>query len=469
VGKEAIREGGGQGFEPTPADPATFGRMLEQSSLGSDTSRQARRDGAEVLAQYSPDGIPWLDAASTWPDIAVLHRQIAELFEGEGRPNVGELWLRAALARAIDGPTATWLGALLEQRQAITQAHDWYLRATAKGDRPAAARLASLSELAGQHDLATLLVEIGRSTMPPGEAARVAGLVKVLEKAGQRRRATLLRDCDDDLLFWLGCEALVSGFARTVSVECFSAAMINGHHLATLALYDLSMLSAPEEEDRLAEVRSITEKIAQAAQTEPAEAVTPLAPAGEPGAAKAADLDPLVLKAMSGDHQAAARVLEIIRPLVRRYCRARLARNVDMEDVIEDVTQEVCLAVLTALPGYRQQGRPFLAFVYGIASQKVIEAYRAAASDPIALGTGVPEIADEGAEQRALRIDLTRELARQLDQLPEKQREILVLRVVVGLSAEETAKAVGSTPGAVRVAQHRALVKLRKFSPEDVV
>lgn len=48
-----------------------------------------------------------------------------------------------------------------------------------------------------------------------------------------------------------------------------------------------------------------------------------------------------------------------------------------------------------------------------------------------------------------------------LDTLPEKQREILRLRIVVGLSAEETAEAVGSTPGAVRVAQHRALGRLR--------
>ena len=45
--------------------------------------------------------------------------------------------------------------------------------------------------------------------------------------------------------------------------------------------------------------------------------------------------------------------------------------------------------------------------------------------------------------------------------LPEKQREILILRIVVGMSAEETAEAVGSTPGAVRVAQHRALAKLK--------
>ena len=54
-------------------------------------------------------------------------------------------------------------------------------------------------------------------------------------------------------------------------------------------------------------------------------------------------------------------------------------------------------------------------------------------------------------------------MARLLEVLPAKQREIVVLRVVVGLSAEETADAVGSTPGAVRVAQHRALARLRRL------
>ncbi len=46
--------------------------------------------------------------------------------------------------------------------------------------------------------------------------------------------------------------------------------------------------------------------------------------------------------------------------------------------------------------------------------------------------------------------------------LPDKQREIVVLRVVAGWSAQETAEVVGSTPGAVRVAQYRALASLRK-------
>jgi RNA polymerase sigma-70 factor, ECF subfamily len=56
------------------------------------------------------------------------------------------------------------------------------------------------------------------------------------------------------------------------------------------------------------------------------------------------------------------------------------------------------------------------------------------------------------------------ELRELLDQLPAHHREILVLRVALGMSAEETAATVGSTAGAVRVTQHRALAKLRELA-----
>jgi RNA polymerase sigma-70 factor (ECF subfamily) len=129
------------------------------------------------------------------------------------------------------------------------------------------------------------------------------------------------------------------------------------------------------------------------------------------------------------------------------------------------------MAVLTALPSYRVQGKPFLAFVYGIASHKVIDAHRAITrgrADP------VPEVPDSvevtaGPEQRALQGELSGRLRVMLDTLPDKQREILVLRIVVGLSAEETAQIVGASPGAVRVAQHRALTRLRKNAPRSLV
>ncbi|MFC5992719.1 sigma-70 family RNA polymerase sigma factor [Pseudonocardia hispaniensis] len=182
-------------------------------------------------------------------------------------------------------------------------------------------------------------------------------------------------------------------------------------------------------------------------------------------------LDELVAPAMAGDRRAVERVLAIIRPLVVRYCRARLGRLDRSSVSADDVAQEVCLAVLTALPGYRVQGRPFLAFVYGIASHKVIDAHRAATRNRAEPVADIPDAAasTDGPEQRALRIELSGQMGRLLDQLPDKQREILVLRVIVGLSAEETAAAVGSTSGAVRVAQHRALARLRKSMPEEEV
>jgi RNA polymerase sigma-70 factor (ECF subfamily) len=41
------------------------------------------------------------------------------------------------------------------------------------------------------------------------------------------------------------------------------------------------------------------------------------------------------------------------------------------------------------------------------------------------------------------------------------QQEILVMRIVVGLSSAETAVALGISPGNVRISQYRALTKLR--------
>jgi RNA polymerase sigma-70 factor (ECF subfamily) len=179
----------------------------------------------------------------------------------------------------------------------------------------------------------------------------------------------------------------------------------------------------------------------------------------------------LVAAALTGDRNAVARLLEVLRPLVARYCRGKLG-PVDRSFLsADDVAQEVCLAVLGALPNYRVQGKPFLAFVYGIASHKVIDAHRAVSrgkTDPVA---DVPDVVESGAgpEQHAMRGELSAQLRELLDELPEKQREILLLRIVVGLSAEETAQIVGASPGAVRVAQHRALARLRKTAPRSLV
>ncbi|WP_371856495.1 RNA polymerase sigma factor ShbA [Nocardia anaemiae] len=177
---------------------------------------------------------------------------------------------------------------------------------------------------------------------------------------------------------------------------------------------------------------------------------------GSPASSTGAELEAAVAAASGGDRSALAQVIELIRPLVVGYCRARIGTTGRGQLSADDVAQEVCLAVLTALPRYRDQGRPFMAYVYGIASHKVAEAHRAAAARQR------DDLAAQPAEQVA-RQTLSDPAAMDelLTPLPEKDRQILILRLVMGLSAEETAMAIGSTVGVVRVAQHRSLARLK--------
>ncbi|HEU0132560.1 MAG TPA: RNA polymerase sigma factor ShbA [Mycobacteriales bacterium] len=170
----------------------------------------------------------------------------------------------------------------------------------------------------------------------------------------------------------------------------------------------------------------------------------------------------LVDRARRGSDTAVGDLLEQVRPAVLRYALARVGRR----DVAEDVTQEVCLAVLTALPRYEDTGRPFRSFVFGIAAHKVADAHRSAYRAHDVPTENVPDQPDDapGPEERAVRGDDSRRALALLDRLPGEQRELLLLRVVAGLSAEETGDALGMTPGAVRVAQHRALARLRTLA-----
>src|ERR1700756_1852180 len=118
-------------------------------------------------------------------------------------------------------------------------------------------------------------------------------------------------------------------------------------------------------------------------------------------------LDAVVAEAVAGDRNALREVLEIIRPIVVRYCRARVGAGERSGLSADDVAQEVCLAAITALPRYRDRGRPFLAFLYGIAAHKVADAHRAAGRDLAYPAESVPErwSSDAGPEQRAIEAD----------------------------------------------------------------
>ena len=61
-----------------------------------------------------------------------------------------------------------------------------------------------------------------------------------------------------------------------------------------------------------------------------------------------------------------------------RLNRAIAQQTVQFDPAAPATLLHLCLAAIQALPRYQDQGRPFLAFVYGIASHKVADAHRAA-------------------------------------------------------------------------------------------
>ena len=174
------------------------------------------------------------------------------------------------------------------------------------------------------------------------------------------------------------------------------------------------------------------------------------------------ELARLVPLAVDGDRRAMQQVMRIIHPQVLRYCRARIGGG--KTPTAEDVAQEVCLAVASSMQKFVDRGRPFMAFVYGIAFNKVADAHRFMGKDRLHPSEEIPEELDlmPTPEDAALESDGCNAVRGMLDTLNDKARNIIILRVFVGLTAEETAQALGSTPGAVRVAQHRALAQLRK-------
>jgi RNA polymerase sigma-70 factor (ECF subfamily) len=145
-----------------------------------------------------------------------------------------------------------------------------------------------------------------------------------------------------------------------------------------------------------------------------------------------------------------------LRPQILRYCLARLPGQ---RDTADDVTQETCIALLKALDGY--DGTP-QSLAYGIAAHKVADAIRAAARRAIPVDR-LPDRPDPaaGPEETVLSAQRTRDL---LETLQPSLRALIALRVLADWSAEQTAEALGMSAGAVRVAQHRAMGRLRSVA-----
>ena len=126
------------------------------------------------------------------------------------------------------------------------------------------------------------------------------------------------------------------------------------------------------------------------------------------------------------------------------------------------------MAVMTALPTFRHEGKPFLAFVYGICAHKVADAHRAAArsrSHPVA---DVPDAPRPSAAPSSGGRQLDRGGDRRCwHACPRRSRRSSDCGSSSGSAPRRPPKPSAMTAGAVRVSQHRALAKLRHLLSTD--
>lgn len=183
------------------------------------------------------------------------------------------------------------------------------------------------------------------------------------------------------------------------------------------------------------------------------------------------DLEGLARRAGGGDRAALDAFLRLVQPPVVRYCRSKLV-GAHAALGPDDVAQEVLLAVCHALPRFRPEGQTsVMAFVFGIARKKVVDGYRYTGRDRSVARETLPDGADDAPGPEAAAV-LSTEVIRlrwALDQLLPQHREVLGLRVGLSYTAEEVGELIGSSAGAVRVTQHRALQKIRLLLADETV
>ncbi len=168
----------------------------------------------------------------------------------------------------------------------------------------------------------------------------------------------------------------------------------------------------------------------------------------------------LVTRAQNSDMQALGALYDQHHEALFRYLWARVGDR----QLAEDLTGEVFLRMLGALPRYRASAAPFRAWLYQIARNLLVDHYRKTKGRVVVALQQAEEIGDGRVDLSAVAEQhLTLERVHQaLAHLDEAQREVVTLRFLSGLSLQETAAVVEKTEAAVKALQHRGLAALRQ-------
>lgn len=166
----------------------------------------------------------------------------------------------------------------------------------------------------------------------------------------------------------------------------------------------------------------------------------------------------LVQRFQQGDPEALGELYDRYQPGLFKFIRVR----VDSQQVAEDLTGEVFASVIAHLPG--SSIRHFRAWLFRIARNQLTDYFRARGHTPM---TTMDDLEIPAADDRpAVLVEqglLLEQVRRALSGLESTQRDVVILRFLVGLSLKEVAEVLDKSVGAIKALQHRGLDNLRQL------
>ena len=167
--------------------------------------------------------------------------------------------------------------------------------------------------------------------------------------------------------------------------------------------------------------------------------------------------EPVLAAAQVGEAWAFTRLFEWLgRPVVAYL------RGAGVEDP-DGTANEVFLRAFRGICGFEGTEGRFRSWVFAIAHNLIVDERRRRSRRPVVRPMEeLSEPAVAGADEEALVALGDERVQAMLAVLPPDQREVILLRLVADLSIEDTAAAIGKSPGAVKALQHRATNRLRR-------
>lgn len=167
----------------------------------------------------------------------------------------------------------------------------------------------------------------------------------------------------------------------------------------------------------------------------------------------------LIASAQRGDRDAIAALYRTHVQAIYRYVSYRVPESA----VADDLTAEVFLRMVEALPRYQNNGAPFEAWLYRIAAARVADFYRQRTRRPQEQLSDAEPDRSVSPEKQLQAQEEQAELRVALRQLSDEHQTILLLRFVERKSHAEVSQIVGKSITAVKSAQHRALNHLAEL------